>query len=381
MSSVRLPRFSLWVLLAVACGATNPRAPGEEVRDVPRVARPDFGEADAAGDAPDEPPACVPDCAGRGCGDDGCGGSCGECAAPSGPYGVKCREGRCVELGLTGAPCADDEACWEGTCLDTWAGRFCTDPCFGCPQGWSCQPYFLIPPDVIYVCLPELWPDCTPTVDRVSLSGYVVQVAMEHKDHALGRVSLLEDQDVEAPVGQDGRFTLEGVWPCQPVTLLLEHPELRAVQSATIFVQNEDLDGLTLQTPDLATWELFVAMSGVEIDPGACQVATTVTRAESWGEGPGWDEGEPGAVVSLTPAMPAAHGPIYFQLGTNGVIYPDPSLSLTSGDGGALFANLPKGEYQLSAEKDGVAFQPARVRCHTGAFVNASPPFGVQGLP
>ncbi len=46
-----------------------------------------------------DPPArcgCTPSCAGRVCGDDGCGGSCGRCAA-----GRACEEGRCV------APSAD----------------------------------------------------------------------------------------------------------------------------------------------------------------------------------------------------------------------------------------------------------------------------------
>ena len=50
---------------------------------------------------------CVPDCAGATCGDDGCGGSCGECA--DGP--AACIDGTCFEdaegfpAGHCSAPC------------------------------------------------------------------------------------------------------------------------------------------------------------------------------------------------------------------------------------------------------------------------------------
>ncbi len=62
---------------------------------------------------------CVPNCGGHNCGDDGCGGSCGNCAADS----------RC-----------DNGACCVGSC----AGRECGDngcghSCGGCPAGVACE--------------------------------------------------------------------------------------------------------------------------------------------------------------------------------------------------------------------------------------------------
>ena len=42
-------------------------------------------------------PACVPDCAGRQCGDDGCGGSCGTCGSGYYCSGGSCIEGSCTE--------------------------------------------------------------------------------------------------------------------------------------------------------------------------------------------------------------------------------------------------------------------------------------------
>lgn len=322
---------------------------------------------------------CVPDCTGKECGDDGCGGSCGTCPVPTGPMAVTCREGSCVELGLMGAPCSEDDDCWYDLCLDTWKGKVCTNPCFECIEGWSCRPYHLDPIDVIFVCLPDFVFECVPTVDSVSLSGHIVLVSPQWVPVSGGTVTLLEDPDVQVAV-EDGGFTLSSIPPCSQATLVLDHPDLHAVQSATLFVHNEDIDNLTLQTPDHATWDLFLGMTGKELNPSACQVATTISKAEHWGKGPGHAFGEDGAAATTTPGLPPKHGPIYFQIGPDGIIYPDPSLKLTSEDGGVLFVDLPPGDYLLDAKKEGVTFQPAWIRCHPGAFVNASPPFGIQGI-
>ena len=69
---------------------------------------------------------CVPDCTGRECGDDGCGGTCGEC-----PAGRECgADGRCFcAENCVGRTCGDDSC--GGTC-GTWVGFACT------PAGYSC---------------------------------------------------------------------------------------------------------------------------------------------------------------------------------------------------------------------------------------------------
>ncbi len=63
--------------------------------------------------------ACVPDCAGKECGDDGCHGQCGYC-----PKGKTCYKGKCVEH----CSCGDREC---GTSP-------CGDPCGECPEGQEC---------------------------------------------------------------------------------------------------------------------------------------------------------------------------------------------------------------------------------------------------
>lgn len=50
---------------------------------------------------------CTPSCDGRQCGDDGCGGSCGQCGGDG-----RCRGGRCLE---PEDECTlDDQPCYEG---------------------------------------------------------------------------------------------------------------------------------------------------------------------------------------------------------------------------------------------------------------------------
>ena len=70
---------------------------------------------------------CSPDCAGKACGDDGCGGSCWSC--PSVDHA--CVDGTCCLPGCAGKACGDDGC--GGSCGDCATGKTCT------PEG-SCAP-------------------------------------------------------------------------------------------------------------------------------------------------------------------------------------------------------------------------------------------------
>lgn len=84
---------------------------------------------------------CVPDCSGKQCGDDGCGGTCGTC-----PAGEHCSSGACVP-----------------DCVPNCEGRECGDDgcggvCGFCPQGKVCGAW----DDVWGLCVdPPCTPDCT----------------------------------------------------------------------------------------------------------------------------------------------------------------------------------------------------------------------------
>ena len=109
--------------------------------------------------------ACAPDCGARDCGDDGCGGSCGEC-----PADQVCQQGACVcapqclgrECGPDGCggscgACGADEACDDDgqcACVPDCTGLLCgpdhcgTTSCGDCPAGQACQ-------DGACVCAPQ----------------------------------------------------------------------------------------------------------------------------------------------------------------------------------------------------------------------------------
>lgn len=83
-------------------------------------------------------PACIPDCDGLACGDDGCGGLCGICSASE-----ACIQSKCVPLCTD---CEDNSQCPEGfLCSSDPLGvlkkRYCAPPCNeneSCPTGMEC---------------------------------------------------------------------------------------------------------------------------------------------------------------------------------------------------------------------------------------------------
>ncbi len=97
---------------------------------------------------------CIPDCSGRECGDDGCGGSCGECDDGNVCNGTESCDGNGQCLGGTPLSCSDGNACngvetcnpasgcQPGTPLVCDDGVFCNgvetcSPASGCQSGNS----------------------------------------------------------------------------------------------------------------------------------------------------------------------------------------------------------------------------------------------------
>lgn len=82
--------------------------------------------------------ACVPDCQGRECGPDGCGGSCGDCT-PEGPCRTAhCVEGRC-EFQVASGSCFIDGTCWENGAMRPG------NPCQVCKAGADPLHWFVLP--------------------------------------------------------------------------------------------------------------------------------------------------------------------------------------------------------------------------------------------
>ena len=88
------------------------------------------GEVDIPGDV------CLPNCDGKECGDDGCGGSCGECDDGNICTGVEnCIGSLCSEG--DSLVCEDDDQCTEDSC-DPDAGCIFTNTESACDDGDEC---------------------------------------------------------------------------------------------------------------------------------------------------------------------------------------------------------------------------------------------------
>jgi MYXO-CTERM domain-containing protein len=92
---------------------------------------------------------CVGTCAGKECGEDGCGNSCGTCVE-----GLECKAGQCKHV--AGATCQEAGECASSLCIPFQAGTLCSTPCStnsGCPSGWLCVPWMA--PETPNICAPK----------------------------------------------------------------------------------------------------------------------------------------------------------------------------------------------------------------------------------
>jgi hypothetical protein len=107
-------------------------------------------------------------------------------------------------------------------------------------------------------------------------------------------------------------------------------------------------------------------------------MVTTVGKSWASMYSPQVPHGDPGAVVSISPAapFPASLGPVYF----NASVAPDPTLSSSSVDGGVLFGNLASGSYTITASKAPFTYAPLTFIVQDGIELYvASPPHATQG--
>lgn len=217
--------------------------------------------------------------------------------------------------------------------------------------------------------------DCTGKPALANVSGDVLSFAGEVGGARVvgAKVWVLENPEKSAITGPDAHFEIDGLDVGSEVTLVMEHPDFHTTQTGTFVLGEHGIHPFTIQAVSTA---LFNALSSIVPNPPqedtTCSIATTVTRS-------GGSlyvhlrQGEPGTSVTLTPAVPAESGPIYF----NESVVPDLKQTSTSIDGGVVFANVPPGDYTLSGSKPGLVFQPVKLKCRIGLLVNAGPPLGV----
>jgi hypothetical protein len=191
-----------------------------------------------------------------------------------------------------------------------------------------------------------------------------------------GTISILEQPDLVITSDAEGHFVFDAVPPGSLATFVLAADGFPPARTKTFTIpETGPLERVTFQIPDDELVDALAAVLEIEVDPQACQIVSTVTRVGKsiYDEGA---HGEAGATVTLEPAIPAEHGPVYF----NESVIPDRSLTESSEDGGVLYANVPAGTYTMRAQKDGVTFEAVTMECAAGVLVNASPPYGLQAL-
>jgi hypothetical protein len=190
-------------------------------------------------------------------------------------------------------------------------------------------------------------------------------------------ISILEQPERVVETDDMGHFAFPAVPPGSEATFTLAAEGFPRAYTKTFTIPDSGiLERVTFQVPDDTLFDALASLLMIEVDPAACQIVSTVTRVGKsiYDDGA---HGEAGATVTLEPAIPAEHGPVYF--GPD--VIPDPSLTETSEDGGVLYHNVPAGTYVMRAHEDGVTFEETTMKCEGGVLVNASPPYGLQALP
>lgn len=291
---------------------------------------------------------CVSDCTGKMCGEDGCGGSCGTCPAPTSPcLSYLCDTGSCQELFVTGlcndgSICTAGDQCSQGTCfgvpIDCDDGLPCTDdgcdPVLGCihvDNGQPCQD----PPPVI-----ELAYDIVVVGAGSGGSSAAIQAAR------LGMsVALLEETDwvggqmtAAAVTSMDeGTANRESGLYVEFITLIKAHYDALSKAIGTCYWSNNTRcfeprvgrDVLEKMLDDQPSIELFLRTRPTEVDweySGGTPQVTGVSGVQSSAAPPIHyhfsaeiviDATEWGDVIALSPAK--------YRIGNSTSNAPDPA--------------------------------------------------------
>ncbi|MGH0033415.1 MAG: hypothetical protein ACQGVK_00150 [Myxococcota bacterium] len=159
-------------------------------------------------------------------------------------------------------------------------------------------------------------------------------------------------------------------------------------QSNRITIADEDDTDLAIQYIDPYFFDEFVKpvleyqLTAFLGYPLTLDNAMVVTVGKSWASlhDDRLPHGDPGALAALSPSL-AEVGPLYF----NEDVLPDVTYTATSVDGGVGWVNVPGGEYEVTAQKPGVSYEPVRFFVHepdADADVTlyiATPPDSLEG--
>jgi hypothetical protein len=169
------------------------------------------------------------------------------------------------------------------------------------------------------------------------------------------------------------------------ISFVYELTGYTTTKSQVFEVGDSGITDLAVQFPtqayfSVAKGQIEQQIGGLIGAPYALTNVLVTTVGKSWASmySPQLPHGDPGAQVSISPAIafPASLGPVYF----NESVAPDPTLTSTSVDGGVLFGNLASGSYTVTASKPPFTYSPLTfvIEDAIGLYV-ASPPHATQG--
>lgn len=224
-------------------------------------------------------------------------------------------------------------------------------------------------------------PDAVDEPVPVSASGHAFFFGPPGGRVPDAEVTILEIPGLSTTTAEDGYWSFDDLPSGAAVSFVMSHPDHTPIQTGTITLPDHDIEQVSFQAPSNTIFEYMSDLVGVTPDPSLCQVASTVTRmGHSLYDTVPDTHGEPGATVTIDPPLPPEHGPVYFDLITAGMIFPNPDLTETTDDGGVLYTNVPPGTYVLSAHKPDTVFVDVVITCRPGYLVNAAPPWGLQAI-
>lgn len=199
-------------------------------------------------------------------------------------------------------------------------------------------------------------------------------------------ITIIANQEFQFQTDSEGKFG-PFLWPVgKQLTLKLEKKGnwwtgYHTTQTATIIVPPEGINdanylkNISFQVPSNIAYRFFSWVMGVTADPSTCQIAATITPpGVTMADCP---QGEAGVEVSLSPnphVKPRYPGMLPWIHKTN--FFNCEKATVTSRDGGVIFANVPEGIYTLNAKKKGRLFSQVKLIALRGGFINASPPNG-----
>jgi hypothetical protein len=168
------------------------------------------------------------------------------------------------------------------------------------------------------------------------------------------------------------------------VSFIYEHADYVTTKSQVFEIGDGGISDLSVQFPTqayftLAKGQIEQQIGGLIGAPYTLNNILVTTVGKAWASmfDPMLPHGDPGAQVVVGPAIqfPASVGPIYF----NESVAPDPTINVTSVDGGVLFGNLASGRYSFTASKAPFSYSTVTFAIQDGiGLYVASPPHGIQ---